>query len=193
MSEEKNKRDVEYYLGLPYTLHIEEQKDEDGHFFYAYISELGKYTCYGVGKSVAEALKSLREVQEVTIEDILKAGKEVPLPKKEEEGLPSGKFMVRTSPRLHAQLVERAKEEGISLNLLVNLLLAQNLILRQVSKKEREKGEPSGKMEAEGEEGKPITLDPEQMEKTIKRKVRIREKGRPFEGIVKRGRYRRVS
>lgn len=192
MSTKKNKHTIEYYMGLPYTVHIEEKKDEDGHFFYAFIPELGKYTCYGVGKSIDEALKSLKEVQEVTIADIIEAGKEVPLPKEEESFLPSGKFVVRTSRRLHAQLVEQAKEEGISLNLLVNELLAQNVILRTL-KKEEEKQDKAKINENERPENKPIRIDPNVVEKEIERKVRFAKNTGAFKGIVKKGYYKKVS
>ena len=192
MSNKKNKHTIEYYMGLPYTIHIEDKKDEDGHFFYAFISELGKYTCYGVGKSMDEAVKSLKSAQEVTIVDILEAGKEVPLPREEALFLPSGKFVVRTSRRLHAQLVEQAKEEGISLNLLVNELLAQNIILR-MREKEEEKQDKARTNENERPEDKPIRIDPNVVEKEIERKVRFAKNTGAFKGIVRKGYYKRVS
>jgi len=192
MSREKNRRIAKYYMDLPYTVHIEEQKDEDGHFFYAYIDELGKYTCYGVGKSIEEALKSLEVAKEVTIEDILAAGKAVPLPKEEEEVLPSGRFVVRTSPRLHAQLTEQARKEGISLNLLVNILLSQNIVLRK-SEREKEKANIAKTADERAIHDKPITINPNDIAGKIERKIRIGKKG-PFEGIVRKGSYyRKVS
>ena len=195
MSRKKNKSEIDYYMGLPYTIHIEEQKDEDGHFFYAYISELGKYTCYGVGKSIEEALKSLEVAKEVTIEDILETGKAVPLPKKEEEVLPSGKFVVRMSPRLHARLIMQAKREGISLNLLVNDLLAQKLTLREVKELLKSKGadEAENKRDVRDIQNKPITIDQSVID-NAKFKRRISHSGKnPFLGITRGSKYKMVS
>ena len=195
MSSKKNKSNIEYYMGLPYTVHIEEQKDEDGHFYYAYISELGKYTCYGVGKSIEKALKSLEVAKEVTIGDILEAGKTVPLPKEEEEILPSGKFVVRMSPRLHARLIMQAKKEGISLNLLVNELLSQNLTLREIGELLKSKGtnRDEAKRDVLDIQKRPITIDQSIIEKAnFKRRI-IHRKENPFMGIKRGLKYKKVS
>ena len=127
-------KQLEKYINLPYRMEIEEVMDEDGKYFYASIPELGKFTCYASGATVQEAVDNLKNVKEIIIEDLLKSGKEVPLPRKEEEILPSGKFVVRISPRLHARLIDQAKEEKISLNLLVNELLATRLSYREILK-----------------------------------------------------------
>lgn len=48
---------------------VSHQVDEDGDFWYAHAPALGSYTYYGVGKTKAEAIKSLRETIETLAKD----------------------------------------------------------------------------------------------------------------------------
>jgi len=127
-------KDLEYYMELPYPIHIETTYDEDEKekVYYAYIAELGKLSCYGRGNTIEEALKSLEDEKSEVIKYYLEKGIPIPEPELEKE-LPSGNFVVRTTPLLHMQLAEQAKQAGVSLNLFVNNLLAQNLANYQLS------------------------------------------------------------
>lgn len=72
-------KQIEKYVNLPYKIEIEEVTDEDGKYYYASIPELGKFTCYAVGKTIQEAVDNLQITKKVTIEDLLKSGKTVPI------------------------------------------------------------------------------------------------------------------
>jgi predicted HicB family RNase H-like nuclease len=129
-------KNLQYYLKLPYDIHIETVYDEIAKekVYYAYIDELGRFACYGEGRSIKEALKSLEEVKKDLISYYITKGTPIPEPEpKIEKELPSGNFVVRTAPLLHMQLAEQAKRAGVSLNLFVNNLLAQNLAQYQLS------------------------------------------------------------
>jgi len=127
-------KDIKYYMELQYKIHIETTYDEDEKekVYYAYIAELGKLSCYGRGNTIEEALKSLEDEKSEVIKYYLEKGIPIPEPELEKE-LPSGNFVVRTTPLLHMQLAEQAKRAGVSLNLFVNNLLAQNLAQYQLS------------------------------------------------------------
>lgn len=184
-------KQIKRYLNLPYKMEIEKVTDEDGSYFYASIPELGKYTCYAVGRTVQEAVDNLRIVKEITIEDLIKSGKNVPLPSKEEEILPSGKFVVRISPRLHARLIKQAKEEKISLNLLVNELLSTRFSYREILKNIEIKLDKKDNQK-QGEDyfsyGKETEIG-----KIEQNKIKFTNSS-PFDGIIsKKGWYRKVS
>lgn len=129
---------LEDYLKLPYEIHIETDYDEglNKNVYYAHINEFGKNVCYGRGYSHEEALKSLNEVKKDIISYYIK--KRIPIPEpipKIDEDLPSGKFLIRTSPNIHQQLIKQAKQTGISLNLFVNHLLTKNMQMTEINKK----------------------------------------------------------
>ncbi|MCG5432413.1 type II toxin-antitoxin system HicB family antitoxin [Mycobacterium sp. MYCO198283] len=74
-----------------------------------------------------EALRRLTEQIELRVDEIRSTGDEPP------EALTdhhySGRFLVRTSPELHASWVIRAAEEGLSLNQWVVQTLAQRPVI----------------------------------------------------------------
>lgn len=118
-----------------YRTILEKMWDEDeGRYFYiAYHEEFGKYSCRGEGQTADEAIKSLDAERKDLIEILIEKGKPVPEPSTDNnETLPSGNFPVRTSPIMHQRLLKMAKERNISLNLLVNQLLSQNLTCEQI-------------------------------------------------------------
>lgn len=81
-----------------------------------------------VARDQATAVKDLREVIEMAIETYIQDG--LPLPEPipvDETFLPSGEFRIRIPRRLHAQLSQRARDEGVSQNTLVVQYLAQGL------------------------------------------------------------------
>ena len=125
--------DIKYYLNLPYDIHIETDSEDGKPVYYAYILELGKHAWYGKGYTREEALKSLDEAKKDIIEYSIENNKPIPEPsRKIDEELPSGKFIVRTNPIIHKQLLDQSKEIGISFNLLVNQLLVRNSIITDV-------------------------------------------------------------
>ena len=49
----------------------------------------------------------------------------------------SGKLSLRLTPRLHTDLAEEAKTQGVSINLLINEFLARQLEASKKQRKER--------------------------------------------------------
>ena len=79
--------------------------------------------CLTQAESFEELGPMIREVMRGWIEVGLEDGQPIPLPFSDEEY--SGKFVVRVPRSLHRQLVEAAKQDGVSLNAYVNVVLAQ--------------------------------------------------------------------
>jgi predicted HicB family RNase H-like nuclease len=116
-------KDLKYYKALDYNIIIEKEVEDGESWFIAYARELGKFACYGRGETQAEALKSFIEEKNAFIEFLFNAGKFIPAPKQEEAERFRGVFNVRTSPAIHANLVNQAKEMDISLNLYLNQII----------------------------------------------------------------------
>jgi antitoxin HicB len=111
---------LQEYLALPYTITI--RKDPRDEIYVARISELPG--CSAHGASDTEALERIRESLSVWIEDALEAGDEIPVPD-EISALPSGKWLQRVPRSLHSKLIKLARKEGVSLNQLVVMALAE--------------------------------------------------------------------
>ena len=73
--------------------------------------------CQSDGETIEEAIANGRDALEGGLMCYLEDGK--PLPKPSSGQAYSGTFRVRMSKTMHAQIVARAKEEGVSLNLFV--------------------------------------------------------------------------
>lgn len=69
-----------------------------------------------------EALKGIAALVAEILEDMKETGESPPTPMTDRDY--SGKFVVRTSPRIHRALAIEAQEQGVSLNMLVNQKLA---------------------------------------------------------------------
>jgi antitoxin HicB len=116
-------KDLAYYESLPYTLTI--RKDNEGDFV-ARIGELPG--CIAHGEDESSAIKNLRSMQRLWLEDALSAGDAIPEPE-EETGLPSGKWLQRVPRRLHRDLVHLARRDNVSLNQLVTAMLSEAVTL----------------------------------------------------------------
>lgn len=79
--------------------------------------------CMSDGESPEEAISHGRDALQAWIAAMQEAGKPIPQP----TDLPSGKFVTRVPRSLHARLVQRAREEGVSMNALVASFLAEGL------------------------------------------------------------------
>ncbi|MFZ1944727.1 MAG: toxin-antitoxin system HicB family antitoxin [Acidobacteriaceae bacterium] len=106
------------HMKLPYTVVL--RPDEDGDVV-ASVQELEG--CVAHGADQAEALANLATVKRMWLTAALNAGKQIPLPQREDDDLPSGKWVQRVPRSLHKRLVEVAKKEGVSLNSLVQTYL----------------------------------------------------------------------
>ncbi len=120
------RKNLNHYLKLNYAIEIRKVAEKDGGGYLASIPQLGRWAFCGSGKNIDEALKTLERVKKNLFEDYLKEGISIPEPEAEPESIFSGKFVIRIPIRLHSELVERAREQNISLNQYVNYLLSYN-------------------------------------------------------------------
>jgi antitoxin HicB len=118
MTENKTAKD---YMALPYTICL--KRDEDGDVI-AKVTEFEG--CIAHGRTAAEALEALKEIQEAWIEIRLEAGIPIPEPE-DEDSLPSGKWVQRVAKSLHKKLICRAKKEAVSMNQFCASVLAEGI------------------------------------------------------------------
>lgn len=119
-------KNLEYYLGLKYDTIIHQEEFEGAVYYTVYCKELGKFSCYGTGSTIEEALQSFEETKKEFITYLYEEGSEIPEPSNIGKLIEdfSGVFNIRTSPVIHANLVYQAEEFGISMNLYVNQILS---------------------------------------------------------------------
>ena len=111
------KKPVEYYLGLPYSVELRREPDEE---WFVHVREWPG--CMSQADTAEEALAAIQEVIPLWLEGALESDYEIPEPRGADDY--SGRFMVRVPRSLHRSLAELAEREAISLNLLVNVALA---------------------------------------------------------------------
>jgi antitoxin HicB len=85
--------------------------------------------CMSDGETIEEAVANGRDAFSAWISAVADQGKPIPKPtaKPAEMQEVSGKFVARLPKSLHARLVVRAKQEGVSLNTLVLTFIAEGL------------------------------------------------------------------
>lgn len=82
--------------------------------------------CMSDGETIEEAIKNGQGAMEAWVDAAKKMSRPIPKPG-ELEGQ-SGKWVQRVPKSIHFQLVNRAKEEGVSLNTLVIMMLSKSLV-----------------------------------------------------------------
>lgn len=117
MAETKAKKDLAYYMSLPYTYTLIPDPGEGG--FVIKVNELPG--CVSQGDTGEEATRRIREAMECWIEGQLEDGYAIPEPSDEF----SGKFNVRVPKSVHKALSHAASRDGVSLNLFVATALAK--------------------------------------------------------------------
>ena len=113
-----SEKDLEHYLHLPHRIEIY----SDGGGYTAAIPVLPG--CLTFGDSLQEVLDLIGDAKAGWLELAIENRQPIPEPTLPVEDH-SGKFTVRLPRSLHRRLAERAKTEGISLNQLVNVTLAE--------------------------------------------------------------------
>lgn len=124
-------RDLDYFMALPYRIEILPIPDNEGGGFAASVPELGRWAVCGDGDTVEEALANLEIVKRERLKDYLDRGAPIPEPGPDQEEY-SGKFVVRLPKSLHRELALKAKEEGVSLNMLVTLILSRGIVAEEL-------------------------------------------------------------
>lgn len=119
------KKNLDYYMGLPYTIEVIPIPASEGGGYTAQLPQLGRFAFVGDGETIEEAIADLENFKRERFAAYLEDGIEIPEPKLEKEDY-SGRFLVRIPKVLHRQLVEAAKENQSSLNQYVTYLLSTN-------------------------------------------------------------------
>jgi antitoxin HicB len=118
----KIKKDLKYYLELPYSVIVEPWNDGGGPYWVARIAELPH--CLIHADTPEEAVKEIQDVKDDWIKSNLERGLPVPEPRSRKC---SGQIRLRISPSLHKLLIDRAEIEGISLNQYMATALATSV------------------------------------------------------------------
>lgn len=114
------KKDFDYYAALPYKV-VLLPSPEGG-----YVVEIPELPgCISQGETVEEAMQMIEDAKRCWLDVALEDGQEIPEPAKIEDY--SGKFVVRVPKSLHHDLVQRAKDENVSLNQLTTYLLSAGI------------------------------------------------------------------
>jgi len=112
--------------GTAYTIIVEPLSDEDGGGFLATVPELPG--CMGDGETAADATADVIEAIPAWIEEAERLGRPVPAP-----GSSLGQWRQRVPRSLHQKLKLTADAEGVSLNQLVAVALADYVARRDGS------------------------------------------------------------
>lgn len=81
--------------------------------------------CMSDGETMEDAIKNGQDAVHAWIETAKELGRSIPAPGELESQ--SGKWVQRVPKSIHLRLVNKAKEEGVSLNTLVITLLSESL------------------------------------------------------------------
>ena len=140
--QETFRKDLNYYLGLPYTVILERWDDGNGPYWVARVAELPH--CMTTGDSPQEAVAEVEEVKQEWIMSNLARGIKIPEPVLRTH---SGQISLRIPPTLHRTLADRAYVEGISLNQYMTAALGQTVgfdiaARRPSGRKKQKKGQP---------------------------------------------------
>lgn len=88
----------------------------------AYISRVAEFPSLAAhGESYEDALSEIQFVVKEVVKDLEASGEPVPEPLSERHY--SGRMNLRMAPRLHQALVLEARQQGISVNKLINMKL----------------------------------------------------------------------
>lgn len=116
------KKQVEYYMRLPYTMTVKFRPEQGGYYVAGYI-ELPDLTM--TGDTPEEAVKELLVEKPEWFETCLKLGVKIPLPIEPQKY--SGKIVLRMPPSMHESLIQIAELEGISLNQYMLAAIARSI------------------------------------------------------------------
>jgi len=125
------KKMLDYYLKLNYKTEIIPIPKKEGGGFEASIPQLGRYAFVGQGETPQEALEDLHETKKEYFEEFIEKGIKIPEPEEEKKEF-RGEVLVRMPKFVHKELYMAAKENGISLNQYINILLTKNFQIYQV-------------------------------------------------------------
>lgn len=110
---------------LRYPVTLRQLSEEEGGGWLATIPLLGQAGFTADSATATEALEELEILRRDLYDEVIASGQPIPLPEDaaEEKPLPSGKWLLRTAPRFHAELQEAAAASGLSFNAYCNHVL----------------------------------------------------------------------
>ena len=113
------------WAALRYPISLRRLSEEEGGGWLATIPLLGQAAFAADGETAEQALQELESLRRELYEDVITSGQPIPMPQDvtAEKKLPSGKWIMRTSPHLHAEMQEAAKTSGLSFNAYCNHVL----------------------------------------------------------------------
>lgn len=111
-------KDLEYYLGLPYTVILKRGTGDGKEYWIARVSELPH--CMTHGATAEEALKDIEDAMREWLKSNLDASLTIPEPAKF-----TGQYHLRMPPSLHEALVRKSESEDVSLNQFMITALAR--------------------------------------------------------------------
>jgi antitoxin HicB len=112
-----------------YPFEIRRLSEEDGGGFLISFTDFSE--CISDGETIEEAIENGMDALQETIAALESLNISVPEPGS--GGSYSGKFIQRVPRSIHARLVVRAKQEGVSMNSLVTSILAESLGRREAA------------------------------------------------------------
>jgi antitoxin HicB len=110
-----------------YPFEIRPLSEEDGGGFLISFTDFSE--CISDGETIEEAIENGMDALQETIAALESLN--MPVPEPGSGGRYSGKFIQRVPRSIHARLVMRAKQEGVSMNSLVTSILAESLGRRE--------------------------------------------------------------
>lgn len=110
-----------------YPFEIRPLSEDDGGGFLISFTDFSE--CISDGETIEEAIENGMDALQETIAALESLN--MPVPEPGSGGSYSGKFIQRVPRSIHARLVMRAKQEGVSMNSLVTSILAESLGRRE--------------------------------------------------------------
>lgn len=109
----KNKKDINYYLNLPWTYTIETERDDANKTIYIVsVNELPRVRTDAF--TIQEAMELIKDAMKLAFELYIEQGAEIPEPI--DEALYKGNIAYRTSSRRHFMVAREAQKKNISLS-----------------------------------------------------------------------------
>jgi len=114
---------------LRYPIQLEQLSEEAGGGWMAWIPLLGRGAFMVDAETELEAIHELEELRKSRYDLVIASGQPIPVPDDdaEEDAMPSGKWLFRTTPLLHRRLQEAAEAQKISLNAYCNQVLERSI------------------------------------------------------------------
>ena len=112
-----------------YPFEIRPLSEEEGGGFLISFPDFSE--CISDGETIEEAIQNGLDALQETITAL--ESMNLPVPEPGSGGSYSGKFIQRVPKSIHARLATRAKQEGVSMNTLVNTILAESLRKRETA------------------------------------------------------------